>query len=320
MSLPSSPLLAFVCLYLSYTPRPLLFPCATSRNTEQTWGWEEGIWFFWVLGSSSETGLPAIPFGLCAGPSNWRVNAVTCEGPSWGQKGTEDAWAAAFLGEWWPGMFGAGSFQSWRAWCPPPVPPPRVHVVISPAVSESPRDILRDIWNIWLLFSCFCFLEELRLPDKMLCIHECVHPCVCVCSVAPRDWFFATPWTVAHQAPMPVAFSRQECWSGLPFPSPGYLPYPGIEPKSPSSPALAGGFFPTEPPGKGVLFVSKKEWLTGPCYNMGEPRKHAEWKKPVTQDRIVWSHLYEMSPMDTEGRLVVAWHWVRWGLEVWLFF
>ena len=75
---------------------------------------------------------------------------------------------------------------------------------------------------------------------------------------------------------MPVAFSRQECWSGLPFPSPGYLPYPGIEPKSPSSPALAGGFFPTEPPGKGVLFVSKKEWLTGPCYNMGEPRKHAE--------------------------------------------
>ena len=49
---------------------------------------------------------------------------------------------------------------------------------------------------------------------------------------------FATPWTVAHQAPLSMEFSRQECWSGLPFPSPGNLPNPGTEPESPASPAF----------------------------------------------------------------------------------
>ena len=54
-----------------------------------------------------------------------------------------------------------------------------------------------------------------------------------------------TPWTVACQAPLSLGFSRQEYWSGLPFPPPGDLPYPEIEPVSP---ALAGRFFTTEPP------------------------------------------------------------------------
>ena len=45
---------------------------------------------------------------------------------------------------------------------------------------------------------------------------------------------FATPWTVAHQAPPSMGFSRQEYWSGLPFPPPGDLPDPGIEPRSPT--------------------------------------------------------------------------------------
>ena len=61
-----------------------------------------------------------------------------------------------------------------------------------------------------------------------------------------RVQLFATLWTIAHQAPPSMGFSRQECWSGLPFPSPGDLPNPRIEP---ASPALAGGFFVTEPPG-----------------------------------------------------------------------
>ena len=47
-------------------------------------------------------------------------------------------------------------------------------------------------------------------------------------------WLFVTPWTVAHQAPPFMGFSRQEYWSGLPFPSPGELPYPGIKPGSPT--------------------------------------------------------------------------------------
>ena len=51
---------------------------------------------------------------------------------------------------------------------------------------------------------------------------------------------FATPWTVARQAPLSMEFSRQEYWSGLPFPIPGDLPNPGIKPTSLSSPVLAG--------------------------------------------------------------------------------
>ena len=54
---------------------------------------------------------------------------------------------------------------------------------------------------------------------------------------------FATPWAVAYQAPPSMGFSRQEYWSGLPFPSPGELPDPGIEPESLVSPSLAGRFF-----------------------------------------------------------------------------
>ena len=57
----------------------------------------------------------------------------------------------------------------------------------------------------------------------------------------------ATPWTVAYHAPLFMGFPRQEYWSGLPFPTPGDLPDPGIKPVSP---ALAGGFFTTEPPKK----------------------------------------------------------------------
>ena len=56
---------------------------------------------------------------------------------------------------------------------------------------------------------------------------------------------FTTLWTVAHQAPLSMGFSRQEYWSGLPFPSPRGLPDPGIDPTSLTSPALAGGFFTT---------------------------------------------------------------------------
>ena len=59
--------------------------------------------------------------------------------------------------------------------------------------------------------------------------------------------FFATPWTIAHQAPQSMEFSRQEYWSRLPFPFPGDLPDLRTEPMSP---AWTGEFFTTEPPGK----------------------------------------------------------------------
>ena len=73
--------------------------------------------------------------------------------------------------------------------------------------------------------------------------------CGCVyAQLLSHVWLFATPWTVACQASLSMGFSRQEYWSGLPFPPPEDLPNPGIEPASPkslASPALAGGFFTT---------------------------------------------------------------------------
>ena len=59
---------------------------------------------------------------------------------------------------------------------------------------------------------------------------------------------FATPWTVAHQAPLPMGFPRQEYWSGLPIPFPGDLPDPGIKPVSPA-------LFTAESPGKPVVVI-----------------------------------------------------------------
>ena len=70
---------------------------------------------------------------------------------------------------------------------------------------------------------------------------------MCVCESLSRAQLFATSWTAAHQALLSMRFPRQEYGSGLPFPSPGHLPNPGIKHKSP---ALAGGFFTTEPPEK----------------------------------------------------------------------
>ena len=75
------------------------------------------------------------------------------------------------------------------------------------------------------------------------------HARLCMlCSVSPSGLTLCN--SMDYQAPLSMEFSRQEYWSELPFPPPGGLPNPGIEPSSVSSPALAGGFFTTEPPGK----------------------------------------------------------------------
>ena len=75
-----------------------------------------------------------------------------------------------------------------------------------------------------------------------------------------------TPWTVARQVPLSTEFSRQEYWSGLPFPSPGDLPDPGTEPQSP---ALQAHSLLSEPPGKPTIqyatfkFQSKENFVFG---------------------------------------------------------
>ena len=72
----------------------------------------------------------------------------------------------------------------------------------------------------------------------------CVHACACMSVFAQllrRGWLSVTPWTVARQAPVSMGFSRQECWSGVPFPSPRGLYDPGIEPGPPGPPAIHQG-------------------------------------------------------------------------------
>ena len=81
--------------------------------------------------------------------------------------------------------------------------------------------------------------SQLKRERVCVCVHTRAH------SVLSSS--FTAPWTEARQAPLSMGFHRQEYWSGLPCPCPGDLPEPGIEPKSP---ALAGGFFVTEPPAK----------------------------------------------------------------------
>ena len=75
-----------------------------------------------------------------------------------------------------------------------------------------------------------------------------VYVCACVLSHVRLS---ATPRTIVHQAPLSMGSPRQEYWDGLPFPSPGNLPDPGIEP---TSAALAGGLSTTKPPGKPLFY------------------------------------------------------------------
>ena len=90
----------------------------------------------------------------------------------------------------------------------------------------------------------------LNLKFKKMKSSVPLSPCACVHAQSlSRVWLFVTPRTVALQVPLSVEFFLQEYWRGLPFPPPGDLPDPGVEPVSPVGPALVGGFFTTEPHG-----------------------------------------------------------------------
>ena len=106
---------------------------------------------------------------------------------------------------------------------------------------------------------------------------------------------FATGWTVAYQASLSMGFSRQEYWSGLPFPSPGDLPDPGIEPGSPTPEADA---LTSEPPGKWkgwdnfTLVPLKKYLVLGGRWEGG-----SEWGTRVPPWQIhvgVWQNQYNI--------------------------
>ena len=90
--------------------------------------------------------------------------------------------------------------------------------------------------------------------------------CACLLSHFGPVQFFATVWTVAHQAPLSLGFPTQEHWSGLPFPSAGHLPDPGIKPLSLKSLALSGGFFSTSANRKALIGITECK-SSFPLYN-----------------------------------------------------
>ena len=106
-----------------------------------------------------------------------------------------------------------------------------------------------------------------------------------------RVQLFVIPWTVAYKAPLSIEFSRQEYWSGLPFPSPGDLPHPGIEPRSPT---LQADTLPSEPPGN----FYGPHWLYSP------------WNSPGQNTGMGISFLQGIFPTEvscTAGRFFTSW-------------
>ena len=107
-----------------------------------------------------------------------------------------------------------------------------------PLPSPSPLPTLQSSFCLQFFFqNVFESLLSRCPPFTILCV-----------SAPPSD--SATPWTAAHQAPLSMGFSRQEYWNGWPFPSPGDLPDPGVEPGSPTTQADS---LPFEPPGRPVV-------------------------------------------------------------------
>ena len=85
-----------------------------------------------------------------------------------------------------------------------------------------------------------------------------------------------TPWTATHQAPLSTEFSRQEYWSGLPFPSPGDLPNPGIEPESPT---LQADSLPPEPQGKLSVVINNFHFMATWCEELTHLRRPWCWER-----------------------------------------
>ena len=113
--------------------------------------------------------------------------------------------------------------------------------------------------DIFSLRSFQLRLKTVTPEEKYQCINYSflfvvslyVHVCV-----LSRVRLYVTPWTIAHQVPLSMEFSRQEYWSGFPSPTPGDLSDSGIKPTSLESSALPSGFFTTAPTGK-PLYVHK---------------------------------------------------------------
>jgi len=136
---------------------------------------------------------------------------------------------------------------------------------------------------------------------------------------------FVTPWAVAHGDPLPLEFTRQEYWSGLPFSSPGDLPDPGIKPMSPASPTLADRFFTTEPLWMSFWyidilseFLAKASLFFWHFYQFSgqyaHPRRWAEWEEIFLRWASLWGGRKGIWP---EGFLTHIWSHRVEGMPGW---
>ena len=133
--------------------------------------------------------------------------------------------------------------------------------------------------------------RELRLSIKgvCVCVCVCVHTLACMNTLSHfiHVWIFATLWTVAHQVPLSMGFSRQEYWSRLPCSPPGDFPYPGIKSMFLMSPALAGVSFTTSTTWELVQLLGHVQ-LCDPmdCSTTGLPVHHQLLE--FTQTHVHW--------------------------------
>ena len=151
-----------------------------------------------------------------------------------------------------------GIHMSPPSWNPSHFPPHSSHLGCHTANSHWPSILYMVVYRFqwYSLHSSHTLLPTLCPKLCSLCLLCCLTSrlisiiflnsvCVCILSHFSHVWLFVTLWTIAHQVPLFMGFSRQEYWNGLLCPPPGDLHDPGIKPRSPVSPALVGWFFIT---------------------------------------------------------------------------
>ena len=156
-----------------------------------------------------------------------------------------------------------------------------------------------SVWGEWIHVYVWLNPFAVHKKQSQRC-YLAIYVCVCMPSHFSHVWFFATPWTLACQAPQSMGFSKQEHLSGLPSPHPGDLPDPGMEPKHLFlSLALAGRFFTTS--------ITWGMQLYTPPYKIKSLKKSLSWgESNITKKNKVNYIFGEKNPVDTmiENNLV----------------
>ena len=182
------------------------------------------------------------------------------------------------------------------------------------------------IWiEKWVVFVCLPFISKGSCENSWwvgwrwdIPLHR-----VLMCTQSQSHvQLLVAPWTIAHQAPLSMGFFRQEYWSGLPFPPPGDLPDPGIEPSSLMSTVLAGGFFTISTTWKALYIVTNnKRLLNEGQSSEGNWRNYFKGTKRYTDlwpwqphNAIPWGLRMRVLPWLPEqlGCSILSW----WGCQV----